>query len=1641
MTWTVQFHDDCGIDEDRWGEIKIALSGVASKAAPERGYWPSNVSKVVVTRRLAGGRSGSEVLEIEVQDTAGKTSWQVAKLADLRSTTREWERARDADLSDRFPLYTRVLAVSADVLKPPRRPSVRRQVLVYQHVRDRDPYRGEIRSLQDVVVGGLRGDEEATAACRTLRRVMDALSTQLHCDRKTQPRNLLAFNGSLGKDLYVSFDTFPPDTSPVDLMRGSLTDGQIAESQCDDTAILQTSTTPPGASQGLRRGDLVAMRLCEIRVDDHHLVGTIGDAEVQVEAINAARERRIGERLKNKTTVEICGEVKATRADILSQRLRMFLDGAEEAEGRLTYQGERVAHPLRRLGDILHSTEERTLSPVHGDLNPHNLVLAGDNPYLIDLAAAEPEQTTLSDYGWLEVCTLRDLTQCELSFAQLVQVQRLLAVLTALAADLPQASMDAVAASLASAVTQDAPVQGRCLTMLWEYRRAAVLVNNQIKAAGANRQLLQHLTLSAVRSLKFPDEDQSQYKVAVSASIAAVAAEAVDGFTDSFFASWPRRQAEALRGALLGLENGVPATAVDILMSVHVMLRGSAGTDEQDAAIVRSLLQGPLREAMPTCPPVNPYIPLAGRLLQPGEPLALQGRETPPATPSEAVDVLLRQRRVVLVGDTGAGKSTIAKELQSRVAAPQSDMQEQPSHWPVSISAFQVSTYLKEKGGDWSTAGMLVACSPGMHGVEADTLHRLAGLGAVHLVVDDLHAIDAGEKTAVLGCVLQIAEQYPLMRLVVCQRSWDYDPELLRWPAVVVYRVRKHQARTYVEDMLRITHPRTWRPRMKRLNERIFDDSADAAVRDLAMKPLFLRMLVDHYAQAEQIASSTGTLVHDYLRRLLKTPDPAEQQRRLQLLQVLVQNMEQYGSTLSYQDALRCLGELQPANVDSTLKALQASGILEADASGDWIVFCNPVVQAFCAAGFLQYEASTNLPAVLDRITEFRWRDAAQLLVAKPDADPEVIRAVLKTALDANRAYGAWLLAAAEGEFEDLHTALLTDLTHTLESADSGAQAWYETAHTLARYGRPEALDILESVARKGESETAVAAALSGLVLMRQWSAPGAETILGSVLTELLDCAGKRDNPDLTVRAIRSAATAGLTDLAGLVWERISASEPWMVVREARRALDVLQIAPSRHVRSVYATACEARLAEATEELRQSARHAQIHRLNIERVELLRALADEGFLSTLLRHRFSVGLADHDAWGDLLQAAAHARLLECPSDKEAGLVARAAEVTEAEWTSMLQGTDDEPAIIAAHYLLQRGCVISGVDLRDTARDASSQRLLTLAAFVHGLDPQDLALVEEAVERRCQSPLAEEDLEPLSAVVAGVGKGGVELQPGLALTVDRAVRASGMQEARRWPWASTWREAVPDPLDTGIFLDGTDLSDAELLVLLGTPDVLLDAPEFDPIPLTFDQRERLLEIEVGDPTSLDAHRLVLLAASAGLHERRPFVWQVAENVTNTMRMINHSHPVHGLVQVSMAAHAISAFGYLSALAVTDGAAKNTRAAHRTLTQLAASTNGMHASLERSRLIALGFLGDWEEVLDALPANDPIMHQAAINLTSRMFHNPDTDTAKLHAAEVAEWIRDRFRDERPPAVVRSVLTRIRHTAEFTLRRYVR
>jgi len=651
---------------------------------------------------------------------------------------------------------------------------------------------------------------------------------------------------------------------------------------------------------------------------------------------------------------------------------------------------------------------------------------------------------------------------------------------------------------------------------------------------------------------------------------------------------------------------------------------------------------------------------------------------------------------------------------------------------------------------------------------------------------------------------------------------------------------------------------------------------------------------------------------------------------------------------------------------------------------------------------------------------------------------------VLDAAVRANAVYGAWLLQATPPDsYRGLRDRLLSGVQETLTSEDSGGPAWRQAAYALAKYGTPQAMEILHDVAVRGDASPAAADALDGLVMMHQWFAPGAGETLREVLRSLLETPAEDLSDDLTVRALRSVAATEQHALSGYVWARLRPSATWPVIRQAWQTLEELGVLPSGEVRAVYAQACAGRLAQLDEDLLECADSATARRLNRERMDLLGVLAGEGRLRVLLDHRFRMGLADQPDWEEYLRRAAGLVLAAAPQDELARCVVEVGEKAQAGWLELLCGADEAMATAAAHRLLMQGTVVAGPVLEELGTalgDAGTPaRLLAVAAFVHGLGAEDVPAVERIVERLAVRP-SPEVLEPLAALVAALGRHDLAPRPRLALAVDRSVREHGLRQARFWPWAATWREAMPDRTDTGLLLDDPDLDDADVLTLISTTDVLLDAPAFQPLTLDFDQRQRLLALEPGDPTGLAAHRYVLLAASAGLHESLGFVHEVAQHVANNTRTITHSHPVHGLVEVSMAAHAVSALGLLAKLALADGAVNSVRAEMATLMRMAGTTQGRHPSLERARLVGLGFLGDWEELLASLPPDDPVMHQAARNITAHWLPGPLTQSAETYLADVARWIGATLRDQRLPAGTRTVLAQIRDTAESTMRRYV-
>ncbi|MCL2552310.1 MAG: hypothetical protein FWE75_09235 [Actinomycetia bacterium] len=1766
MTWDIEFDAGCGIDDaDSRDEIRSALVTVAAatteSGAPAPGRWPSTVRTVRVCRRLAGGRSGSEVLEIAVVHAGGDEALQVAKLSDRASATKEWAAFRRIDRSNRFAMYVPILAVSRAVLEPERHDSLGRQVVVYQHAGDRDQSGGEVRSLEDVVVAGIRGHTDSQAASDAVSAVTRALARALHRAPDTVSGSLRARNRDLGSDLTLDFDIVRDgDDEGPQLMMGNPSGDEVLAAFLPGDALLRNSTAPPGEQRTLSVRDLVAVRLEDVELTEHGLTGRVEDTRVKVTARGRAKETDLESALAGQSSVEVYGSVAASRADTWSRRLRTFLDadaagtanppaagtanppaagtasppagggatglpGYRETPTHLECAGVAVAHPLRSLHQVLTGPPEtRVHSMVHGDLNPRNILLCGLNPYLIDYAQADTSGATLADYAWLEVCALRELTAEDLPWSELVQLQRDLAVLTALAPVVAGKCQKDLLTALVASAQDRSPVLARCLTYLWTVRAAALEVAEAVGPEAAPRHLFQHLTLAACRSLKFPDEDQSTHKVAVSAATAGVASEALQGLDEAFFAQWPPQQVAALTGVLLRAPR-LEWAAAEVLLAAWQACRAQQAAGGPTAAeVLGSLFGGPLAATLDRrraeCARPDPYIPLTGRVLTAGEPLVQRGDGALVISPDHAVDILMRHHRVVLVGDPGAGKTVVARELQARLLregaggrpyAPHEATGAAPADgpegsgagggagpgsgtggslggnalvglgalagasgpggpgaahgggpcWPVTASALRIIEQLRDSGARTATApgvrrsavDVLRACCAVPDSVPTAALHRLLRMGGLHVVVDELNRLDATEKPVVVRWIRALGEDYPELPIVVCQRSWEFRPENLPWPAVVLHEVRKQQARDYIEDTLRTREPQSWRGRVAALEKQLFDDPDAAALRDMAGKPLFLRMLVQQYGERHhgddpQISANPGALVHLYLARLQLGVDENEAERRMQLLQLLAHKMGDHGSAIRYQDALQTLQKMQPKDTESTLQALLNMGPLQTDPSQSWVTFRDPLVHAYFAAAALQAEAERDLVSVTERVMRFDWRDAAQMLVADPDADKRLVSAVLDAAVRANAVYGAWLLQATPPDsYPGLRDRLLTGVQETLTSADSGGPAWRQAAYALAKYGTPQAMQILHDVAVRGDAAPAAADALDGLVMMHQWFAPGAGETLREALRTLLETPADALSDELTVRALRSVAATEQQALSGYVWSRLQPGASWPVVRQAWQTLEELGVLPSGAMRTVYAEACARQLAQVDADLLACADTATAGRLNRERMDLLGVLAGEGRLAELLDHRFRMGLADQPGWEDYLRGAAELVLRDAPQDELAHCVVEVDEKAQAGWLELLCGADEARATAAAHRLLMQGTVVAGTVLEELGtalgEAGSPARLMAVAAFVHGLGAEDVPAVERIVEgivARLGERPDPEVLEPLAALVAALGRHDLAPRPRLALAVDRSVREHGLPQARFWPWAATWREAMPDRTDTGLLLADPDLDDNDVLTLISTTDVLLDAPPFQPLALDFEQRERLLALRPGDPTGLAAHRYVLLAASAGLYESLGFVHEVAQHVANNTRTITHSHPVHGLVEVSMAAHAVSALGLLAKLALSDGAVLSVRAQIGTLMGMAGTAQGRHPSLERARLVGLGFLGDWEELLDSLPPDDPVMHQAARNITSHWLPGPLTQTGDSHLEDVARWIGTTLRTQTLPASTRTVLAQIRDSAESAMRRYV-
>ncbi|MGW1375081.1 hypothetical protein ACWD6P_12520 [Streptomyces sp. NPDC002446] len=1682
MVSQVEFAPTCGIDADDEGYIIDALCDVAvlgSDDAPgdggdaPRGYWPAGVHTVTVLRRLAGGRSSSEVLEIEVGVKKAASFRQVAKLMSHDEAVREWNAFTALARKHDDTLYVPIVAVSRSVIDKQYAADFKRDVVVYAHVRDRDQNtEGTVRSLEDVVSEAMVNPDATAQGVATLSAMMNTLRNKLYRHAASTSEQLLRQqNWSLGPNVVLKVDAIDTgNTGPVRLVDGNPGADDLGKPAVTSNALLQASTSPPGGGRILGQGNTVRLMLNKAEVSGQVVSGAFNSLRVHVELTGGAGDLADVAGLIGKRPLDVYGTVRSTRSqrwsDLFSECLRKH--GAfTETEDLLQYDGMAVGHPMAALHDILSaSAEARTTSHVHGDLNPRNIMFCDKNPYLIDFASFETDGYLLADLAWMEVCVLRDCVAPTLSWSDLVRLQRYLALLTVVTPLWGPDSVASAADFLVDSVAADSPALSRALALLWALRLGVWKTVPAEDRENWPRHYFQHLTLAACRTFKWDADQQSEHQVGASTAASGVASECLMPEYRSLFDRWTLDQARIARDMLLGNTDELSWPSADLLTAALVAagVERPRKTGSPARRATERLFSGPLAPAVEElqrhCRDKEfdssrhfrdfTYIPLEARVLAPGEPYVQQGEGALAVATMSCLRLLAQHDVAVLVADSGSGKSVVVRELKMRIMtafaknADPAAAAGTPCCLPLSVSAVQLSIEL-HGASDPAPATVLRALLPLPDEVSQDRLERLLEIGAIHLTVDDLHKVELRHRRSVTAWLKDLHAKHPQARIVVCQRGGDYQPEVFGWPAVVLHKVREQPARAFIADELRKKHPTHWQAEFSRLEELLFKDTSAVALRELAGRPLFLKMLVRHFVDTGEVPSNPGVLVHKYLERMLKTAEhviTVAQQK--EMLNKLVSRLGDAGS-LSREEAVQVLEHPGRADAEQDLETLLSTTAIQQDASR--ITFCNPLVQALCAASALLDDAQDHAPSVTDRIRRFGWRDAALFLVADPHADPETVAAVLRTAVEANPWYGALLLQAApEGAVPEVRQAFLETQQAVLRSAARGRPAWRRSAYALAKYGAPSAMDVLRQVALDGScAPQAVQAALDGLVMMHQWFVPDATGTLQEVLCRLLDPPPGQDVGDeVSVRALRSIQAAGLTSLAGHAWSRLAQpGASWEVTSQAWDTLVQLDVVPNRALRAGYAQACAHRLAEIDRELGFTAATAAAERLNEERLSLLKRLAAEGDLETLLAYRFRAGLAECPNWREMLEQAARALQTGSPQSVLAGalLDQEVFGCGPEGWKELLTQSNEHLAVIGAHRLLSDGRVLGAALLEEIGAQASAKRLSIVAAFVHCLPPDDQVVLDRLLEP-ILATLTAEFVDPVSCLVSAAGMLDHDLGLRLALRVQEALLEHGLeQQAVHWPWCTTWRRVLPLRAETALFVDEQGIGSPTLTAMLGSVDVLLDAPFVQPMVLAPTLRQQLLLLEPKSPEGIAAHQFVMLAASAGLYEALPFVHEVAANHHNVSTVITHSHGEHGLVRVSLAAHATTAIGYLGSLALLEDLMLEAETAEQTLLRMAHETDSLHPSMERARLVGLGYWGHWRELLTALSPEDAVLAAAARNIVNHWLPGPRDRMGEACFHSVARWITRELESGKLPASTQAVLTQIRDSTEDRLGRYVR
>lgn len=1634
---------------DRCAEIEDAIKRIS--VGDGRACWPKRPDEVIVERALRGGRSASDVLQVTVVRKDQRVG-KVVKVGPRHELVDECAAYFDL-LSDANNCFARIEAATPGALTMgPIHDADRPEAIVYQHVAEANVSDETPETLEDLA------RRDPSAAVAAIERLFDKAHTDLYDAARAEPKAALErwWNRPLGADLVIEVTKYLPRARRLEI-GGTPADRRqtrrFALHVRDASTKLDAAIAPPDR---VTLSDLVA------RWRGGRLIGVCDETcSVEVVGPDYAPIADIARGLDEGASFEVYGIVRETRCRARHDLVWRLAPDLRIADDMVEGPGARAPDPFRLLRDLLHTgATRRVTSRVHGDLNPRNALLVDGEPYLIDYARTAAGQPMLVDFVRLEGCLARDALSPELTWSDHVRLQRLLAA----CGRLPDDS----APKLADHLAATSPHLADPFRLLWAVRRCARSIYPAERRADWPDEYLRHLCLFGHLALKWPDPTTASTTASV--AMAAVATEVLTGNSYRYWSSddlgrdgvalvdaagTPARDNLGEHAALARAARRSGARSDDplevVLAAVTTDLARSSLRPQADRIITD------LRDEHDVYLTLQAYIELTGALheattsrrgLRPARGILddLLESELDP-TPADSrrddvLDLIADHDALLVLGDAGCGKSTAAREWQYRLA--QAILGNQPGirpRWPVLIHAGELARAVS--GRKRHRAGLARALDAVVAGAGRT---ELLDLGLVYVIVDGLNEPDDDDKQAVAEWIVALRHEFPRTPVLACHRQYNYRPGLLPFPIVTLDKLSPGQAERYIRDYLRERGAADHEQSAERLIRLLLHEADYEHVRDLAQTPLFLWMLVERFRTTSETPQTRGALFRDFSIWYLEEQHHADHGEpvgwrfgyndKAELLGAIGYELVQRGDVEIERREIHRYLPARAHDWEAVLDEICRSELLEEH--GGRLRFMHQSFQEYFAAQhFLRTEA-TQPGAVAQAVRRRGWHDTLVVLLGFAGEQAELVAEIIDTALDVDSRLTARCLRVVENPDPAVVDQFLAAQERKLRDNGAGEYGHGRAAEALAELGQPAARQVLHDVTTDASCpDTARIAALNQLAeLVGQ---PRFDAIVQHLVTDLDTTLATTLEPEqpLEVRlaAVAAAVSTNRTTLAPILADLIDDTEPWPLVFKASQALDRLHALRSPKLEQRHRRRCRAELETIEADLFQEQLADRMDELNGYRLAIVRRLTGPDELPLLLERRlaFSIGAEVGQLIDHLVPE------LDPSSDDPCVAVLTGPEDPE-RWTELAIGPDPLLAAAAAHRLAGLDGPARRQAIPILAEAASRpEQVGPLAALVAAEDeavPEALALA-----RRLAQDLSDiATIEPYACLVDALrSNDSLSTINEIIAIADYLLHEADSDHINTWPWRRVFNQYWMSEKSVESLLLGDPVEFAVCVKYLSAASVASmvrgKSPGF--FSVSHPAVEKLGERFDSEMRPRDLYRVAVAVAAVGgidLMDRLLHVTQegvaVGDVTINDYRYGSYSRPSTGVAAIVI--------GWISRRAFDDEQpAIGQKGADELRRLYAACDDPADGAMRVALATGLGFLGEWEPILDLVSEDFPWTHETAENILSRWVPGPLAAHPDGEIERAATWLTRALTDGRElEFAVRSTYESIRDQLEQRL-----